>query len=127
MNEPPAAWTDQEFDALLGHVLRAGVVLSALIVVCGAAVFLARHGQSVPDYRTFHGEPGDLRSVSGIFGDMRSGSGRGLIQLGLLVLIATPIARVAFSAAGFVRQRNWMYVSITLTVLMLLLYSLGTG
>ncbi len=127
MNEPPAAWTDQEFDALLGHVLRAGVVLSALIVVCGAAVFLARHGQSVPDYRTFHGEPGDLRSVSGIFGDMRSGSGRGLIQLGLLVLIATPIARVAFSAAGFVRQRNWTYVSITLTVLMLLLYSLGTG
>ena len=53
--------------------------------------------------------------------------GRGLIQLGLLLLIATPIARVVFSVAGFARQRDWLYVAITLIVLTLLGYSLLAG
>jgi uncharacterized membrane protein len=49
---------------------------------------------------------------------------RGLIQLGLLVLILTPIGRVTFSVFAFVYQRDWMYVAITLIVLVLLLTSL---
>jgi uncharacterized membrane protein len=48
--------------------------------------------------------------------------GRGIIQLGLLLLIATPIARVAFAAYGFARQRDWMYVGIAAFVLSVLLY-----
>ncbi len=75
----------------------------------------------------FRGEPGDLRSVSGTVSDARSLSGRGLIQLGVLLLIATPIARVAFSVGGFVRQRDWMYVGIAAIVLMLLAYALCSG
>ena len=97
------------------------------MVFTGGVVYLLRHGHEVPDYRVFRGEPGDLRSVSGIVSDARSLSGRGLIQLGLLLLIATPIARVVFSVAGFLRQRNWMYVVITLLVLALLAYSLTSG
>jgi uncharacterized membrane protein len=50
--------------------------------------------------------------------------GRGLIPLGLLLLIATPVARVAFSVVAFARQRDATYVAITFTVLALLLYSL---
>ena len=87
-------------------------------------MYLLRHGHDVPDYRVFRGEPSDLRSVSGIVSDARLLSGRGLIQLGLILLIATPIARVVFSVAGFLKQRNWMYVAITLIVLMLLAHSL---
>ena len=93
----------------------------------GGVVYLLRHGYEVPEYRVFRGEPSDLRSVSGIVSDARSLGGRGLIQLGLLLLIATPIARVVFSVAGFLRQRNWMYVVITLLVLTLLAYSLPSG
>ena len=59
-----------------------------------------KHGHAVPEYRVFRGEPGDLRSISGIVSDARSLGGRGLIQLGLLLLIATPIARVVFSVVG---------------------------
>jgi len=51
----------------------------------------------------------------------------GLIQFGLLVLIATPVARVAFCAGGFLRQRNGLYVAISSVVLMVLLYSLTKG
>ena len=110
------AWTDKEFDALLAHVLRVGVLLAATVVSCGGAVYLMRHGHAMPEYHVFRGEPGDLRSVSGIMSDVRSASGGGLIQLGLILLIGTPIARVMFSVAGFLEQRNWMYVGITLLV-----------
>jgi uncharacterized membrane protein len=51
-------------------------------------------------------------------------SGRGLVQLGLLFLIATPIARVVFSIVGFMRQRDRLYVGVTAAVLALLAYSL---
>ena len=121
------AWTDKAFDTVLGNVLRAGVLFAATVVLCGGVAYLLRHSRDVPDYRVFRGEPSDLRSVSGIVSDARSLSGRGLIQLGLLLLIATPIARVVFSVVGFLKQRNWMYVAITLIVLMLLAYSLTTA
>jgi uncharacterized membrane protein len=127
MRAQSKAWTDREFDTLLGHVLRAGVLVASAVVFGGGAVYLLRHGYAVPEYRVFRGEPGDLRSVSGILSDARSLSGRGLIQLGLLLLIATPVARVVFSVVGFLRQRNWRYVMITLLVLMLLAYSLTSG
>lgn len=120
-------WTDEQFDAVLAIVLRTGVLVSALVVVCGGVAFLARHGFEPTDYRVFHGEPAALRSVGGVIGAARSLQGRGLIQLGLLLLIATPIARVVFSVAGFLRQRDWLYVGITLVVLLLLTYSLLAG
>ena len=120
-------WTDENLDTLLGHVLRAGVLLSAAVVACGGIVYLLGHGHVTPGYSVFRGEPADLRSVTGIIADARSWSGRGLIQLGVLLLIATPIARVAFSVAGFLRQRDWLYVLITLVVLILLAYNLSGG
>jgi uncharacterized membrane protein len=52
--------------------------------------------------------------------------GRGLIQLGLL-LILVPVVRVAIAAFAFHRQRDRLYVAISLLVLGLLLYSLLSG
>jgi uncharacterized membrane protein len=51
-------------------------------------------------------------------------SSRGVIQLGLLLLVATPVARVIFSVFAFARQRDFTYVVITLIVLGVLLFSL---
>jgi uncharacterized membrane protein len=117
-------WTDERIERVLGEVLRLGVLLSATLVLCGGLVYLSKRTNVSPDYHVFQGEPADLRSVDGIIADARSHSGRGLIQLGLLLLIATPIARVVFSALGFSLQRDWLYVAISLTVLTLLVYSL---
>jgi uncharacterized membrane protein len=127
MSRVTAAWTDEQFDVVLAHVLRVGVWLSATVVAVGGVVFLARHGLEPPSYHVFRGEPLPLRSVLGIVAESFDLHGRGLIQFGLLLLIATPIARVAFSIAGFARQRDWLYVAITLVVLTLLGYSLLTG
>jgi uncharacterized membrane protein len=118
---------DTQFEQTLGLVLRTGVLISALVVAGGALVYLVRRGTLTPEYAVFTGEPADLRSVVGILGDARAGSGRGLIQLGLLLLIATPVARVVFSVVGFARERDWLYVTVAGIVLALLTGSLLGG
>jgi uncharacterized membrane protein len=119
-----APWTDHQVDQSLGNLLRAGVVLAAVTVLGGGVLYLARHGTEPTDYRDFQGEPADLCSPIGIVADALALQGRGLIQLGLLLLIATPVARVAFSVFAFARQRDAIYIAATLIVLALLLYSL---
>jgi uncharacterized membrane protein len=119
-----SAQTEKRMDELMGLLLRSGVILAASIVLAGGVVYLARHPFPPINYRVFQGEPQNLRTVSGIFSEAKAFHGRGLIQLGLLVLIATPIARVTFSVFAFFYQRDWKYVVFTLIVLGLLLYSL---
>ncbi len=103
-------------------------MISASVVLIGAVLYLARHGRAPADYRVFRGEPSEYRTVSGILADVRGLRGRGFIQLGLLLLIATPVVRVAFSIWGFAAERDRMYVAFTVVVLTILLYSLfGSG
>jgi uncharacterized membrane protein len=121
-------WTDKTIEEIVGTLLRVGVSLSASVVAIGAAIYLARHGREPANYRVFHGEPSDLRSLSGIVREAFHLRGRGIIQLGLLLLIATPVARVAFSIWGFAEEHDRLYMIFTGIVLIVLLYSLlGSG
>lgn len=120
-------WTDDKMKAVVGGLLRWGVIVSSVVVLIGGMEFLLHYGLQHPDYRVFHGEPTDLRYVRGIMTDALTLSSRGLIQLGLLLLIATPVARVAFSVYAFLRQRDILYTVVTGIVLGLLLFSLSGG
>jgi uncharacterized membrane protein len=121
-------WTDRRIEEIVAVLLRTGVALSASVVLVGGVIYLARHGTSPADYRVFHGEPSEMRSLSGIIHSSLTWHGRGIIQLGLVLLIATPVARVAFSIWGFAEERDHMYTTFTVIVLAILLYSLlGTG
>ena len=111
----------------MATLLRAGVLLAAGVVVAGGALYLWRHGQEHPSYATFHGIPDELKHPVPIWNGTLGGHGRALIQLGLLLLIATPVARVVFSVYAFGRQRDWTYVVVTLIVLAVLLFSLFFG
>ena len=102
-------------------------MLAALVVIAGGILYLIHYGAAPPNYHFFRGEPADLRSVSGIVFDALSFRSRGIIQLGLLLLIATPVARVIFSVVAFALQRDRTYVIVTLVVLTVLLYSLFSG
>lgn len=125
---PPEPWKDRRMEEILGNLLRAGVLLSAAVVFAGACVYLVRHAHEPANYRIFRGEPSDFRTIPGIIRSALGGHGRGLIQLGLLFLIATPIARVALSIVGFTMERDRMYVVFTVIVLVILLCSLlGSG
>lgn len=118
---------DKRIDQLMGLLLRSGVLASATIVVVGGIVFLTRHHLPMTNYRVFQGELPEFSTLPGIFSEARAGRGRGLIQLGLLVLIATPVARVAFSVFAFLYERDWTYVAVGLLVLALLFWSLFSG
>jgi uncharacterized membrane protein len=117
-------WTDKRIESVVGNLLRTGVFLSAFIVFCGAVFYLVRHGHSPADYRVFQSEPLGLRTVGGILRGAMDLHGRGIIQLGLLLLIATPVARVAFCIFGFAAERDRLYVVFTAVVLAVLIFSL---
>jgi uncharacterized membrane protein len=128
MLPPKQAWTDEQINRIISTLLRSGVMVAALIVLVGGIFYLIRYGAALPDYGVFRGEPANLRTVSGIVPEALSFHPRGVIQLGLLLLIATPVARVAFSVLAFAWQRDRTYVIVTLIVLVILLYSLmGRG
>src|SRR5262249_17856067 len=116
--------SDERVEQAMGNLLRAGVLLAAGVVLLGAALYLLRHGGEPTDYKVVRGQPAAVRSPVGVILDALDGRARGLIQLGLLLLVATPVARVAFAAYAFARQRDHTYVVLTLIVLAVLLYSL---
>jgi uncharacterized membrane protein len=120
--------TDEQVEQSLGSLLRWGVIASAVVVLAGGVLFLARHGLEQPEVRrVFEGEPSELRHPFSMVRDALEGHSRGVIQVGLLMLIATPVARVVFSVSAFARQRDYVYVILTLVVLAVLLYSLFVG
>ncbi len=117
-------WNDQRLERIVSGLLIVGVLLSALVVLTGGAGFLWQHGHDRPDYRVFHGVPEQYRSLRGVIRGVGPSDWRDIIQLGLLLLILTPIARVAFSLVGFALERDRKYVVLTTLVLAILLYSL---
>jgi uncharacterized membrane protein len=124
MSEPDRDSTDERLDRALGHLLRGGVILAASVVLLGGAAYLAAFWDKPADYGTFRGEPPELCHPVSIIREAFQLDPRALIQFGLLLLIATPVARVAFTVFAFGWQRDRTYVVITLIVLALLLYSL---
>ena len=123
--DPPGR--ERRSEQAIALLLRAGVLLAAAVVLGGGIYYLIRHGAQLEPWSIFRGEPADLRQLPGIFHAARAGLARGIIQVGLLLLILTPIARVAFSAVVFWRDRDRTYVAITLAVLAVLLYNLLLG
>ncbi|HTM36269.1 MAG TPA: DUF1634 domain-containing protein [Terriglobales bacterium] len=117
-------WLDQRIEIVLAQLLRAGVLASALVVIVGAVLYLGNNPRARVDYHTFRAQPEQLRSVHGVFDAALQGQTAAILQLGLLLLVATPIARVLFSVFAFALEGDRMYVAFTLTVLAVLLYSL---
>ena len=116
---------DKRVEEIIGALLRTGVILAAAVVLIGGVFYLARYGSSPAHYGIFRGEPSDLSHILAILRDALALHPRGILQLGILLLIATPVARVIFTVFAFAHERDWTYVVITLIVLTLLLYSLG--
>jgi uncharacterized membrane protein len=116
--------SESRMDEWMGRLLQAGVLLAALLVLPGGVLYVLHHPVPPTDYRHFESVPAAYRTIFGILRKAGSLDSRGLIQLGLLVLITTPIARVVYSAAVFLLRHDWKYLTITLLVLALLSYSL---
>lgn len=115
---------DRRLEDLIGNLLRAGVLLAAAVVFAGGVFYLAQNHAAKVDFHTFTEESASLRTVGGIFRSAFQLHSRGVIQLGMLLLIATPVARVIFAAVGFYLERDRMYTIVSLIVLAVLTISL---
>lgn len=110
-------WNDERMDRIISVILRSGVLLACAVVIIGGIFYVIHHQGPLPDYRTFQSEPANLRGLRGIFHGLFVALGRNWIQFGLVVLVATPVTRVAFSVFAFFKERDWTYVVLTLIVL----------
>lgn len=112
---------DERLEQIVGNLLRAGVVIAAAVVLAGGIWYLASSGRAVADYGTFRPAVTHMRALGELPGP------EAVILAGLLILIATPVARVVFSLVAFAMERDRTYVVCTLIVLAVLLYSIGNA
>lgn len=121
---PPGQWSDQRIENWVGIMLRTGVMLAAAIVLFGGILYLAHSRGPRPDYSHFVPEPARLIAFSGIMHGVTALDPESIIMFGLLVLVATPVARVGMCIVGFLFERDRLYTVVSTIVLLILLYSL---
>lgn len=119
----------ESMNTIISKVLRYGVVLSSAVIVIGTGLLLASHGiTSAEQYLAYN--PGQVPhgafpvTLEALISGLLVLSPFSVIELGVLMLLATPVSRVAFSIFLFAAERNRTYVYVTLGVLLLLLFSM---
>jgi uncharacterized membrane protein len=115
---------DRRLEGIIGELLRAGVLLSAAMVTAGGVLYLVQHHADRVSYRVFISGGPAVQTLPGIVLSAARLDSAGLIQLGLLLLIATPVARVAIAVVGFALERDRLYAVVSLIVLLILAASL---
>jgi uncharacterized membrane protein len=114
---------DKRLETIIGYTLRIGVIAAAVLVLVGGMLYLTENAFAPTGYHTFHAAAKNALSLSGIIRNALALNSLGIIQLGLLILIATPILRVILSVVAFALERDILYVVVTSIVLAVLLYS----
>ena len=119
--------SDHEVEQIIGRLLQLGVAVATVVVALGAALVLLHHWAMPVDYGEFRGDQSGLGSVGAVMRGVAHLYPAAIVQLGLVLLIATPVARVALTLVAFAAQRDRLYVVLTTLVLALLLYGLIWG
>ena len=119
----------EAMNVIISKVLRYGVLLSSAVIVLGTGLLLASEGlSSATPYLAY--DPGRVPhgafpvTPSALLQGVLAFSPFAVIELGILILLATPVSRVLFSVFLFAAERDRTYVYITLGVLCLLLFSI---
>ena len=85
-----------KMERLIGIVLRAGVTASSVCLAVGLVLSLATSGGALPGF---------------------------LLNAGIIILLATPVARVIVSTVQYVSERDWAFAALTFIVLLELVAS----
>ena len=119
----------ESMNLVIGNVLRYGVVLSAAAVLFGTILLVASNGGSdTGSYLTYL--PNQIPhsafdvSFSALLSGLANFNAFSWIELGVIILIATPVSRVLISVLLFAAERDRLYVIVTATVLVVLLFSM---
>ena len=115
--------TDKNIELILGNLLRTGVIIAGSVVIFGAVLFLVRHGSEIPSYHMFKPDSFNFSDFRGLFRGIVAFRSVSIMELGILLLIATPVLRVLFSVFAFAYKKDYMYVVFTVIVLFVLIFS----
>lgn len=111
-------WLDNDIEQVLGNMLRLGVLLSAAVCLVGGVLYMIRYGgQPHPGMEQFKGGHDATLQLKSILTGAAHLRSRCIMQLGVLLLIATPVVRVLFSFFAFLLEKDYLYVAITFIVL----------
>ncbi len=134
---PPTRTVDdakvRKVELAISLVLRIGVTLSVAVIAAGLALIFAHHPRyghlsgSYSYHRLTSGSTEFPHTMSGLGASLRAGDGRGVVVLGVLLLILTPVLRVAVSTVAFVYERDRAMTLVTLFVLSALVGSFFLG
>lgn len=118
-------FTDADLNRSVGNLLRAGVILSVLISLAGF-VKLFMEGFKMPhNYELL--ETPDADVLREFWKGLQQMKGVAIIQLGILILIFTPLMRLIFALIGYLKEKDYTYVVISLIVLGIMVFSFLTG
>ena len=120
-------FNDRRMETIMGRLLQAGVLLASAVVAAGGLLYCRNRAHGVVSYRTFISRPTDLMSPAELLHQVATGDAAALIQVGVLLLIATPIARVVFAVVGFSLERDRLYIAVSLLVFAILIFGLLHG
>ena len=117
----------REMSAVISGVLKYGVIASTILVVAGVVILFVDAPHSLPGslgqvVSSNYGRP--TLNLDQLLTGVSSGNPIFLIQLGLIVLLATPVARVAASVVMFAAEKDYLYLVVTIVVLGVLLLGL---
>lgn len=120
-------FNDADIQALMGRVLRLGVIIAMAVVFFGGTLYINNHGHSIANYSVFKGIPPFVQHAGSLINGAFKLQGQSVIQLGIIFLIATPILRVISSVIGFLLEKDYLYTCISLLVLMIIFLSMISG
>lgn len=101
---------ESHLNVVVSRLLRAGLLLSVVILVIGVVLALSGRGVPVPSHTSLRAMP---RAVL----NLEAG---GFFSLGLFILLLTPAARVVVLLVTFTRDRQWFFVGVSAIVLIML-------
>lgn len=117
-----------EFEDIIGWSLRIGVIISAILIIFGIALVVVNHGAGPYTFSQLVSPDSNISTKTISFNNFMNGvkdlNGVYIILLGLIVLIATPVLRVAIGIAQFAKQKDYLYTAITIVVFFNLMFAI---
>jgi uncharacterized membrane protein len=128
-DSPPLAesFDDRRMEIIMGRLLQVGVLLAATVVLAGGILYLLPRAHGRSDYRVFVAQPVRLRHPAAMLRGIARGDASAVIDLGILLLVATPICRVIFAVIAFVLEADRLYIAVSAIVLAVLLFGMLRG
>ena len=119
---------ERDFQQLIGNLLRYGVWISLAVAFLGGLVYLSNHGTETVDYSKFiENDRSIFQVVTSVFEGISTFQGESLIFLGIVLLFLTPVLRMILSLFSFLLEKDYLYVAITLVVILIIGFSVWLG